>query len=496
LLREYFPFDGRHDEVAPAPFIFNDEECHMQFTDYFRKFAVLKEARREFWGIQAVNFLDSLYAFAYVMIAVVFMTSSLGFSDIGAGAALSWLGILTSIFLFAAGPIVDRLGVKRALYFALAAALVVRGVATLAAFWADMPMRQGIFLLCLGLGGLPGAIKSTVYQVGNRRFTTKASEAAGFNIWYVIMNVAAILAGLLVDFVHLTLDLDFAWIIAVGLVTAALSYPIALFWIRDDSPAEDGRDGTPKKKTSRERGKGWAHLKDVVRNPAFARMMAVMTLTLGVRAAFLYWSVLSPKYWYRAIGPEARVGLLESINPVIIVGGLFLLVPVINKFGTFKMLTWGSFIAAISFFPMAVPWHWVSDDATTAYYAMSAFSMVLFSVGEIMFSPRLSHYIIAIAPVGQEGVYSSFAALPWFVGKTVAGFFSGVLLTRWCAETVVVGGTPMPLHDAIVSRSLAYGDSPEMMWLILGVIALVGPLVMLPLKGWFTRGMRENAETA
>jgi hypothetical protein len=387
------------------------------------------------------------------------------------------------------------MGVKRSLYAALAAAIVIRGVATLAAFWTEMPERKWVFLLCLGIGGLPGAIKSTVYQVGNRRYTTKASEAAGFNVWYIIMNVAAILSGLLVDFVHLTLKLDFGWIIAVGLLTAALSYPVALFWIREDAPVADGAaaeagSGTPARRDR------WEYFLAVVRNAAFVRMMAVMTLTLGVRAAFLYWSMLSPKYWYRVIGPDARVGLLEAINPVIIVGGLFLLVPIINRFGTFKMLTWGSFVAAISFFPMAVPWYWVHADATVAYYAMSVTSMVLFSIGEIMFSPRLSHYIIAIAPEGQEGAYSSFAALPWFIGKTVAGFFSGVLLSRWCAEQVAVGGVLVPLREAVVRRSLAYGDSPEMMWLILGIIALAGPLVMIPLKGWFTKGMRENAEEA
>ncbi len=457
----------------------------MRVSEYFREFAVLKETRREFWGVQAINFLDSLYTFAFVTISTVFMTSSLGFSDIAAGAAITWLGILTSICFFAAGPIVDRYGIKKSLYAALAAAILIRGVMVLAGLWHGMPWRAGVFIVCLGLGGLPGSIKSTVYQVGNRRFTSKKSQACGFNVWYIIMNVGAILAGLLVDFIHLTLRLDFAWIIAFGLVTATLSFPLALFAIKDETGLggdEERPHDAPK-----------LAIKEVLGHAAFLRMMSAVTLTIGVRAAFLYWSVLSPKYWYRAIGPDARVGLLETINPVIIVAGLFLLVPVINRFGTFKMLTYGALVAAVSFFPMAVPWHWVSADVTTAYYAMSVVSMLVFSVGEIMFSPRLSHYIIAIAPVGQEGIYSSFSAMPWFIGKTVAGFFSGILLARWCPEKMIVGGVEKPLHDVLAGNRLAYGDTPEMMWLILGAAAIVGPLLMILFKDWFTRGMKENA---
>ena len=235
-------------------------------------------------------------------------------------------------------------------------------------------------------------------------------------------------------------------------------------------------------------------VKSVMGHSAFLRMMLAVTLLVGVRAAFLYWAVLSPKYWYRAIGPDARVGLLGIINPIVIVAGLFLLVPIINRFSTFKMLTYGALLAALSFFPMAVPWYWLSNDPTVAYYAMSAIAMLAFSVGEIMFSPRLTHYIVAIAPVGQEGVYSSFSAMPWFIGKTIAGFFSGILLTKWCPEKVNIGGIAKPLHDAIANRDLSYTHSPEMMWLILGIAAIIGPLVMIPLKGWFTKGMRHRVD--
>jgi len=230
----------------------------------------------------------------------------------------------------------------------------------------------------------------------------------------------------------------------------------------------------------------------VVLEPAFVRMMAAMTLTLGVRMVFLYWSILSPKYWKRVIGPEAALGPLESINPLIIIVGLFLLVPIVSRFKTFSMMTYGCFIAALSLLPMVLPWTLWGSDPTRAYYLMSIVSMVAFSFGEIMFSPRLSQYILAIAPVGQEGIYSSFAAMPYFLAKTAVGFLSGLMLVRWCPEYRVLGGVLKPLRETLAAKTLPYWDTPEAMWLILAIAALAGPIVMVFLRNWFTRGMRND----
>lgn len=459
----------------------------MELRAYLKNFGVLKDARREYWGVQAINLLDCIYAFASVTVATIFMSKNLGFSDVAAGAVITWLGIATSLFLFVSGPIIDRYGIKRSLYGALTGALLVRGVLTAAAFWDEMPFRRTVFVSCLVLGCLPGAVRSTVNHVGNRRFSTPRSQGAAFNVWYIVVNIGAVGAGLLVDFVHLTLKLDFAWIITFGLFDAVVALPMAMFWIRDDS----SREAVAPKRAHDAQGwkRRWLYAKEVMRHAAFLRMISAVTLLTGVRAAFLYWTVLSPKYWYRTIGHSARVGLLTTINPLVIIVGLLLLVPVINRFSTFKMLTFGALVSGLSFLPLAVPWYWVSDDVNRAYYAMSAVSMCVFAFGEMMFSPRLSHYIIAIAPHGQEGAYSSFAALPWFVGKTVAGFVSGLLLMRWCPEKIVVNGVATPLHDVIASRTLPYGESPEMMWLLLGIFALAGPLIMIVFRGWFTRGM-------
>jgi hypothetical protein len=53
---------------------------------YFKGFAVLKETKREYWGLQIVNFLDMTAYFALYGIVVIFLSEDFGFSDVDARA--------------------------------------------------------------------------------------------------------------------------------------------------------------------------------------------------------------------------------------------------------------------------------------------------------------------------------------------------------------------------------------------------------------------------
>ena len=43
-------------------------------------------------------------------------------------------------------------------------------------------------------------------------------------------------------------------------------------------------------------------------------------------------------------------------------------------------------------------------------------------------------YTALLAPKGQEGTYLGLSMIPWFLAKTVVGWFSGDMLTRWSPE--------------------------------------------------------------
>jgi hypothetical protein len=115
----------------------------------------------------------------------------------------------------------------------------------------------------------------------------------------------------------------------------------------------------------------------------------LIALIIGPRAVYAYLYLLMPKYWLRTIGPDAAIGTLNAINPIGIVIGLILFIPLANKFNVFSMLIYGAMISAFSLFAMALPWRILSGDIARAHYLMALICMVILTVGEVAWSPKL-----------------------------------------------------------------------------------------------------------
>jgi dipeptide/tripeptide permease len=450
---------------------------------YFLDFKVLKDCPREYWTIQAINLLDSLAYFAFLNIAVVFLSENLGFSDVHAGYVFTVFTITTTLMLFFSGFITDSLGIKKALNLAMVLLFVTRGGIALCGFWPGMPHRQALmwplFLLLA-----PGvAMVQTVFQAAIRRYTSDRARSAGFSMWYLVMNIGAALGGFVIDFVRLTLKVNNTWIINIGVVGAVLCSLLTLLFIRSEMQihaAGETASAAPEEKKPAERKTPWQILSEVVTQSAFWRFIVLVSCVIGVRAIFLYMALLSPKYWLRVIGETAPMGLFQAINPILIIVGLILFIPIANRFNIYKMLLFGGFISSISVFALVLPWRWFGAEVAAAYAAMTVLQLVILSIGEIIWSPKLQEYTAAVAPAGQEGSYLGMSLLPYFIAKTFISMLSGHMLERFCPEGI---------QPQIVAGTLPFWRTPEAMWLLLGLFALVGLVVALVFKSWLTKGV-------
>src|SRR2546423_9255965 len=117
------------------------------------------------------------------------------------------------------------------------------------------------------------------------------------------------------------------------------------------------------------------------------------------------------------------------------------------------MVIIGGAICAAGVFIMALPTTWFLSAAETGvgqwighsylglqgaihpYYIMSALYLIVFSVGEAFYSPRVYEYAAAIAPKGQEASYGALAYLPFLVGKLLIGT-AGWVLAAFAPEHV------------------------------------------------------------
>jgi len=468
-----------------------EQDVHW-LTQYFLDFKVLKDNPPVFWVVQGINFLDSLAYFAIISAVFLFLNENIGWDEVATGYIITVYTTSITVALFFAGFVTDSLGVKKSLIIAQTLNFITRFGILACGLIPDIPGRGWIAAILLVLSAPGMAMTGTVFQAANKRFSSKRSRSASFNIWYLLMNLGAVAGGFSLDIVRKWLELDLSWIFGVAGVAALLSAVGALLFVASSNPRLLEEDEEEEDKPKGPEKKGLELVKSVVTESAFWRFIVLMTALLGVRAVFAYMYLLMPKYWVRMIedvaGHKTDMGLLQSINPILIVGGLILFIPIANKFNVFKMLVFGAIISSFSLLVLMMPWQWFGSDMPSAYFTMSVVMLIVLSVGEIIWSPKLTEYTAAIAPDGQEGSYLGMSMVPWFAAKLTVSALSGHMLERWVPEGIGV--------KIANGADISFWDRPEAMWFWLFLWAIAGPLLAIVFHKWLTKGAEDKLAPA
>jgi dipeptide/tripeptide permease len=162
--------------------------------------------------------------------------------------------------------------------------------------------------------------------------------------------------------------------------------------------------------------------------------------------------------------------------------GLIVLIPVINRFATVKLIIVGMAISAASLLVMAVPLEWILaipgiHNVTQAYFFIIVTQILVFAIGELIFSPRFTEYIASVAPKDKVSSYMALSALPSFISKPINGFVSGILISRYCYDGI---------RPKIETGNIAYHESPEFMWLLYLLLAVLSPIAVIALRNFIT----------
>jgi hypothetical protein len=314
------------------------------------------------------------------------------------------------------------------------------------------------------------------------------------------MNVGYIAAGWIFDYVrqfnfHVSLfgfqPSSYQQLFIVSLVFEIVLFPV-IYFLRRGAEATNGGPVIDQLSRSRDAaGNFLSGIWETVRRSAidaahlfgrlvgqsgFYRLLLFFVFIGFLKAIFLQMDYVFPKFGIRELGANAPVGKLSAINAIVII----ILVPIIGaltqKFAAYRMVVVGGLICAAGVFIMALPTEWFVSAANGVfgqwlghaylglqgsvhpYYVMSALYLIVFSIGEAFYSPRVYEYAAAIAPPGQEASYGSLAYLPFLVGKLLVGT-GGWLLAAYVPEQG--------------SRH------PGTMWLIFALAASVAPIGLI-----------------
>ncbi|MFH1467373.1 MAG: MFS transporter [Pseudomonadota bacterium] len=442
---------------------------------FLDKFLVLLSAPRELWVIYFAKAME-VVSYGLVMTTItLWLSSDLGLTDARAGYVVAFWSAGITFFTLLVGSQVDAIGIRRAFLLGFAFCLVTRGVvASTNLWWIAIPF--GLAPMTVGQ-----ALMIPVMTAGVKRYTNVQQRSIAFSAYYVLMNVGFLVAGRTFDMLRDLLGehgqhvlpilgevSTYRVLLLVAFAVTIPSMTFTWFLLRGDIAVnEEGRIIREEQPLARE-GEGvflalWRTVSEtfvktvrilvsVWSEPNFYRFLGFLTLIVFVRIVFYHMHYTFPKYGIRELGEGAPIGQLWGVlNPAVII----LLVPLIGalsqKMTSYKMIAIGTSIAAAPVFLLAMPPRWfeplaqtwfgdfiahrwlgVADPVVNPLYVIIPLFVVIFSIGEAFWSPRLYEYTASIAPKGKVASYLALSLLPYFLASFVTGMFSGKLLEWFC----------------------------------------------------------------
>lgn len=400
---------------------------------------------KEVWFMYGVKYLESYSYFILAYTLVMYLSDEFGFGDEQAAWTYGIYGMLVSVYGLGMGVVIDHLGVRKSLLIGLSVLIGSRLIV------ANTQSASMLLVFLFTLMPLGAAMTLPVLQIGIKRYTNERNRTVAFSGFYIVMNLSAMTAAPCIDEFHRWLPAQgstvggqlltpYRSLILLGALLSLVSLIITYKYIIDE-------DTSPGKITP-----SIDSFKEAFRSDAFWRFVLLAVLLLGVRSIFRHLDATFPKFMIRTFGKNAPYGALIALNPICVVLVTAIVTPWSSQFHPVPVIIFGSFISAFSPFVLALGHS----------YANAILFVIMLSIGEGIWSPRLYEYSVMIAEPGREGTYMALAAAPMFLATLLTGATSGILLENFAPE-----------HGP---------QQPEMMWGLIGLSSFMSPVLMLWLR--------------
>lgn len=427
---------------------------------------ILFAASRGFWLVNQINFGDGIAYFGFLALMTLFMERDIGLSTNLSTTAISFFsGMVTLTMALGGGWVSDRLGVRRALTVAVSVILIGR------IFFVGSPLIgtelliQGMAwtsLLVMAVG--EGILQPALYS-GVKEYTDKRTATLGYAFLYSIMNVG-IAAG-----AWISPKAREWWAGRGGMSTAedpsagisgafwffiVITLVMLLVHLNFFTRQVEERDRVKQEPVPKtDHVTGWA---ERLRNLPILdhRFLFFIFMLLPVRTLFAHQFLTMPHYVTRAFPPEvgAKWEWINGLNPLVIVIGVPLFAMFTARKKVVDMMIVGTTVTALSTLLLV----WAPNVKLLLAY------VILFSLGEAMWSSRFLEYVADIAPPGRVGIYMGVANIPWFMAKMTTGLYAGHLLDIF----VPAGGE----------------QNPQGLWWIYFAIAILSPIGLIACRKW------------
>ncbi len=392
--------------------------------------SIFSKFPRTFWVANTIELFERWAWYGFFMLFANYLTGS---SDMG-GLEFSQsqkgmlMGIGTAILYFLpvlTGAIADRYGYKRILFLSF--------VIYMSAFIL-LPMFStftGVFLMYLYLA-IGAALFKPIIQATVAKTTTAETSSIGFGIFYMMVNVGAFFGPMVTLLFKGSSHLVFY--VSAGII--ALNFLLLLFY------KEPGREEKAKSNESLLETFGgiFRNMGSILKDGKFIIFLLIVA---GFWAMYHQLFFTLPVFVSQWVDTSVLYNFFNTYVPFIsenyspapgVMDAEF-----ITNFDAFYIILFQVLVSSIVM--KMRPLHSMMTGFLVCSIGMAltfmsqnvlftTVAILIFALGEMAGSPKISEYVGHIAPSDKKALYMGYSFIPVFFGNLLAGVISGVVYQK------------------------------------------------------------------
>jgi predicted MFS family arabinose efflux permease len=357
-----------------------------------------------FWWLWTSTLVNRLGTFVYPFLTL-YLTVSRGYSAAFAGLVLSLFGLGAVIGAVVGGDLTDRYGRRSTM---VGAQLLTAAATAALAFVSAVP---GIVALVLVLGAAASASRPAVSAM-MADLVGPDDRARAFSLNYWAINIGS---GASVAAAGFLAREGYAWLFIGDAATTLLCALVMRFRLPETLPAKQDTEAPATPRI------GLVH---VLRN---ARFMVLTLLAFLIAAVFFQGQTNLPIDMARHGCSASTYGIVLALNGLLITVLQIPLTRAMKRVPPGRLLTIGSLLVGAGFGVTTL-----AGSVATVY----AVSVVIWTVGEMVYAPSAPAIAADIAPPDARGRYLGVFELSTAAASMLAPVTGGLVLDRWSGRAL------------------------------------------------------------
>ena len=379
---------------------------------------------RAFWMVNIMEMFERLAYYGVRVVIPIYIAQAdepggLHFSQIDKGVIFLWWAVVQSLVPMFSGGFADRYGYKKTIAFSIVLKIIgYLMMATQHEFW---PFLFGCCVLAAGTAIFKPGVQGTMCKT-----LTKENSSIGWGTFYMLVNIGGFLGPPLAHYLY---GWSWAAVFYGCAVIVSLNFLMLLTYKEVDSG------------TSNHTGI-WHVFVTTARNFMNLKLVVFILIMSGFWLMFMQLFDMLPNFivdWVDSSKLVADLGIPDwmlqgnstrgtqlsqewmiNANAGLIVLTVVFFSWIVSRLRRVHAITIGVLISSLGL---------IFAGFTTSGYLCIA-GILVFSVGEMLASPKMLEYLGVIAPEDQKGLYMGYANIPLAIGWGYGSLYGGQIYDK------------------------------------------------------------------